>query len=71
MKTPALPLFTTDFEAQDERRCRERMSGSLDRIRQAADALSFGLDPQSSPAQLDQIELALRCLRADLQILAD
>lgn len=71
MKTPALPLFTTDFEAQAERRRRERMSGCLLRIREATDSLSFGLDPQSSPAQLDQIELALRCLRADLQILAD
>jgi len=59
-------LFTTDFEARLEEGRAGRVAGCLERIHEAADNLSFGLDPATSPD-----ELALECLRADLRILAD
>lgn len=71
MKTPMLPLFTSDFEARADQRRAERVQDCLLRIHEAADSLSFGLDSPTAPAQLDQIELAVECLRADLRILAD
>jgi len=65
------PLFTSDFEACAGDRQAERLEDCLTRIHEAADALSFGLDPETAPAQLQRIELALECLRADLRVLAD
>jgi len=64
-------LFTIDFEARLEEGRAERVAGCLERIHEAADNLSFGLDPATSPDELQRIELALECLRADLRILAD
>jgi len=69
MKTQ--PLFTTDFQARLEDRRAERVADCLERIHEAADNLSYGLDPATSPDELQRIELALECLRADLRILAD
>ena len=49
----------------------ERVAGCLERIRDAADQLSFGLDPDSSPHQLQRIALSLECLQAELDFLSD
>ena len=49
----------------------DRIAGSLERIHSAADQLSFGLDPDTSPDQLQRIALALECLRAELDFIAD
>ena len=48
----------------------DRIAGSLERIREAADQLSFGLDPETSPHQLQRIKLAVECLEAELDFLA-
>ncbi len=48
----------------------DRIAGALERIHDAADKLSFGLDPKASPHQLQRIALALECLRAELDFMA-
>ena len=64
---------TSRFTPRKRSRARQadRIAGSLERIREAADQLSFGLDPETSPHQLQRITLAVECLEAELTLLAD
>jgi len=49
----------------------ERIADAIVSIHDAADQLCFGLDPTRSPDQLKRIELSLRYLRAELDLLEE
>lgn len=50
----------------------DRIAGSIERIQDATFQLSCqGLNPETSPDQLQRIALALECLRAELDFMAE